>query len=167
MPRKGEVSKVPTRLTGAAGEYFVMFHLYRRGVMVGQPPQGVPDVDLLVLDEKTNVIKNIQVKARSKGADGGWHMKDKHERLVSPRLWYVFVDMEPEIPVCYVIPSSVVAEVVRLEHATWLATPGKNGHQHKTSDMRRVKPNYSYDVPGFPKGWMEQYREAWDSLLTA
>ena len=157
--------KIPTGLIGAAGEHFVMYQLYKRGLMVGQPPQGVADVDLLVLDEKANIVKSIQVKARSKGADGGWHMKAKHENLANPRLWYVFVDMEPEAPVCYIIPSSVVAKVVEREHSAWLATPGRNGHQHKTSEMRRVKPNYSYDVPGFSHGWMEQYKENWESLL--
>ena len=63
--------KISSTLIGAAGEHFVMFQLYRRGIMVGQPPQGVANVDLLVLDEDAAVIKNIQVKTRSKGADGG------------------------------------------------------------------------------------------------
>ena len=157
--------KIPTGLTGAAGEHFVMYQLYKRGLMVGQPPQGVADVDLLVLDEKANIVKSIQVKARSKGADGGWHMKAKHEKLVNPRLWYVFVDMEPESPVCYIIPSSVVAKVVHLSHSIWLAAPGVNGRPHGETDMRRVRPNYQFEIPGFPNGWMDQYKENWESLL--
>ncbi len=88
-----------------------MYQLYKRGLMVGQPPQGVADVDLLVLDEKADIVKSVQVKARSKGADGGWHMKAKHEQLKNPRLWFIFVDMEPTDPICYVMPSSVVAKI--------------------------------------------------------
>ena len=156
--------KIPTSLIGAAGEHFVMFQLYRRGLMVGQPPQGVADVDLLVLDERAQVMKNIQVKTRSKGSDGGWHMKTKHERLVSDRLWYVFVDMENDSPTCYVVPSAVVAKVVKDSHSTWLALPGKKGQKHQDSDMRRVRPRYPFELPGFPDNWLDQYRERWDLL---
>jgi hypothetical protein len=159
-------AKIPTGLIGAAGEHFVMYQLYKRGLMVGQPPQGVADVDLLLLDEKANIVKSLQVKARSKGPDGGWHMKAKHETLTSPQLWYVFVDMEPESPVCYIIPSSVVAKVVYLSHSIWLATPGKNGRPHGHTDMRRVRPKYQFEIPGFSNGWMEKYKENWELLRT-
>jgi len=64
-------TKVPTTLVGAAGEHFVMYELYRRGIMVGQPPQGVADVDLLILDEKAKVVKSLQVKTSSKGSKTG------------------------------------------------------------------------------------------------
>lgn len=158
---------IPTTLIGAAGEHFVMFQLYRRGIMVGQPPQGVADVDLLVLDEKAQIMKNIQVKTRSKGADGGWHMKKKHDTLISPHLWYVFVDMEPESPTCFVIPSHIVATATRTAHEIWLATPGLNGKPHKETDMRRIRPNYPFDVPGFPNGWMDEYRDQWGLLQSA
>lgn len=159
-----ETSKVPSILVGAAGENFVLFQLYRRGIMAGQPPQGVADVDLLVLDHSARVVKNLQVKTRTKGADGGWHLKEKHERLIGDNLWYVFIDMEPEHPVSYIVPSAVVASVVERAHAIWLATPGKNGKPHADTVMRRILPAYPYEVPGFPPGWLEQYREAWDSL---
>lgn len=156
--------KIPSSLIGAAGEHFVMFELYRRGIMVGQPPQGVPQIDLLVLDEAAQVLKNLQVKTRSKGADGGWHMKLKHETLTSSRLFYVFVDMAPDSPIAYVIPSKVVAEVVSRSHATWLAIPGKGGRPHGQTDMRRILPSYSFRVDGFPDGWMNEYKDRWDLL---
>ena len=167
MSKKEDTStkiKVPTRLIGAAGEHFVMYQLYKRGLMVGQPPQGVADVDLLILDESAKIVKSLQVKARSKGADGGWHMKEKHEGLQNPRLWYVFVDMEVDSPICYIIPSKVVAEVVKLSHSIWLATPGKGGRPHGHTEMRRIRPDYRFGIPGYPKGWMDKYREKWDLL---
>lgn len=164
MSNEASKQKIPTRLIGAAGEHFVMFQLYRRGLMVGQPPQGVADVDLLVLDENAGIVTNLQVKSRSRGADGGWHMKSKHENLVNPRLWYVFVDMEHVAPSCFVIPSHRVAEVVRLSHSIWLSMPGKNGQAHGHTDMRRVRPKYPFEIPGYPNGWMEEFRERWDLL---
>lgn len=160
-------TKISSILVGAAGEHFVMYQLYRRGIMVGQPPPGVANVDLLVLDEDAAVIKNIQVKTRSKGADGGWHMKKKHEDLISPLLWYVFVDMELESPACYIIPSDVVATVIRVAHETWMATPGHKGQAHKDTDMRRVRPRYPFPLEKFPDGWMDEYFERWDLLRTS
>jgi len=132
--------------------------------MVGQPPQGVPQIDLLVLDEAAQVLKNLQVKTRSKGADGGWHMNVKHEKLSSPRLFYVFVDMEPESPILYVIPSKVVADAVSRSHATWLAMPGKGGRPHAQTDMRRLHRKMPFEVEGFPDGWMDQYKDRWNLL---
>jgi hypothetical protein len=166
LTRKGAkyLSSVSSVLVGAAGEHYVMYKLARAGILVGQPPQGVANVDLLILDESANVLTNLQVKTRTKGADGGWHLKAKHENLRSGRLWYVFVDMEPDSPVCLIIPSDVVADAVKISHATWLSTPGKNGQPHRDTDMRRIRPTYPFEVQGFPPGWMDKYREAWHLL---
>lgn len=160
-------TRISTTLIGAAGESFVLFQLYRRGLLAGQPPAGVADVDLLVLDESAQVITNLQVKTRTYGSDGGWHMKVKHESLVSNRLFYVFVDLEPDVPTCFVIPSRVVAEHVKMSHATWLSLPGRNGRPHQESQVRRLIPNLSFAVEGFPPGWIEKYREDWSSLISS
>jgi hypothetical protein len=156
--------KISSTLIGAAGENYVLFQLFRRGILAGQPPQGVADVDLLILDETANVITNLQVKTRTYGSDGGWHMKPKHETLISNRLFYVFVDLEPDTPNSYIIPSAIVAQHVRNSHATWLATPGKNGRPHQDSNMRRLVPNLSFEVEGFPHGWIGDYKDRWDLL---
>ena len=162
-PKKSR-NKIPSTLIGAAGEHLVLSELFRRGLMAGRAPEGVADVDLLILDEKASVITNIQVKTRTYGSDGGWHMKEKHEHLSSPRLMYVFVDFEPERPVCFVIPSAVVARYIRLDHGTWLATPGKNGQKHKDSKMRRIGPKSKFVRSEFPEGWMDEFRERWNLL---
>ncbi len=53
VQRMNSPPRISSTLVGAAGEHFVMFQLYRRGIMVGQPPQNVANVDLLDLDEDT------------------------------------------------------------------------------------------------------------------
>ena len=156
--------KIPTGLTGAAGEHFVMYQLYKRGLMVGQPPQGVADVDLLVLDEKANIVKSIQVKARSKGADGGWHMKAKHEDIKDKDMFYCFVDLTEPHPIVFVVPALQVAKVVNESHAKWLSTPGKKGQSHNETDMRRIRNSYGMDLKSAPDGWMEKYLENWELI---
>lgn len=79
------------------------------------------------------------------GGDKGWHMKAKHDGLVSDRMFYVFVDVGTHDSCSisfFVMPSAVVANACRLSHQIWLQTPGVGGRQHRDSDMRRLLPSY-------------------------
>src|SRR5258706_1807057 len=119
-----------TSLLGAAGEHYVMSELLRRGYIAALAPQGVPNADIIVCDVEGTRLCSIQVKTRrERGRDGGWHMKEKHEKLRSDTLFYCFVDFGTGVnaPVVYVVPSPHVAEALERSHRTWLSTPGKKG----------------------------------------
>lgn len=96
MP-KPKPSMLVRALVGPAGEHYVLFRLYRLGLMAALAPPGAPDVDVLVLTPDQEVAAQVQVKTRTYGTDKGWHMKPKHERLVDDRLIYAFVDLEPRV----------------------------------------------------------------------
>jgi hypothetical protein len=85
---------------------------------------------------------------------------------VAPRYFYAFVDLEPDVPVTYIVPSEIVAEVISRAHKKWLETPGQGGKPHKDHPMRRLLPAYGFEVPGYAPGWLDQFRERWD-LITA
>lgn len=158
-----------TSLIGAAGEYYVMSALLRRGLIAALAPAGVPNCDIVVTDDIGDRLCAIQVKTRnSTGADGGWHMGRKHEQLVSPTLFYCFVDFAAGgdgHPFTYVVPAAVVARALRICHRAWLDQPGKRGQQRKDSDLRRFLPDYSHlGVDSHGPGWLEPYREAWHLL---
>ena len=155
--------KTDTTLTGAAGEHLVLSRLLQRGVMAAPAPRGTSKVDILVnfLDERQPVL--LQVKARQYGPDGGWHMSEKHEGITDPRIFYCFVNFEPEHPTVHVIPAAVVARVIQEGHQMWLDTPGRNGQPHKPTKMRRITPRAAI----MPEGWMNTYLEAWDQFLDA
>ena len=154
-------------LVGPAGEHYVLFRLHQLGVLSALAPRNAPDVDVLVFADGETVTAGVQVKTRTRGTDGGWHMHQKHETLVRPRLFYAFVDLEPAVPVTHIVPSAVVAEAVVRSHATWLGATGKNGRVRKDSDMRRIRPSYGFEVPGYASGWLEPFKENWDQLLRA
>ncbi|WP_198147589.1 hypothetical protein [Sphingobium chungbukense] len=83
----------PSSLLGAAGEHFIMSALLRHGFIAALAPVGVPMCDIVVTDDIGERLCAIQVKTRRAiGSDGGWHMSDKHEKIVSPTLFYAFVD---------------------------------------------------------------------------
>lgn len=156
-------------LTGAAGEYYVMSQLLRRGYIAALAPAGVPNCDIVVTDEIGDRLCAVQVKTRNNlGADGGWHMRRKHEELDSPTLFYCFVDFGEEAahaPVTWVVPAAVVARALSECHQAWLAQPGKKGQPHKDNDMRRFLPGYDHlPVDSYRNGWLSPYREAWDLL---
>lgn len=151
-------------LVGPPGEHWVLYRLYRAGTLAALAPPGVPEVDILVLDSPHDIVAGIQVKTRTKGADGGWPMRAKHEGIRDPRLYYAFVDLQPDPPITYIVPSTKVAEVLSASHQSWLDTPGVHGQAHKDSAFRRILPEYKYRVPGAEKGWLDRYRERWDQL---
>ena len=156
--------KQDSSLTGAAGEHLVLSRLLSRGILAAQAPRGARKADILVnhLDKESTAL--IQVKARLTGSDGGWHMKQKHELIKENDIWYCFVDFEPKSPKVYVVPALLVATIVKEENETWMRTPGKGGKMHNETDMRRILPRYSYDVPSAPVGWIDEYLERWDLL---
>jgi hypothetical protein len=160
-------SAVARSLVGPAGEHFVLYRLHSLGLLASLAPANAPVADILVLSLDETVVAKVQVKTRTYGSDGGWHMSRKHEKLTEGRLFYAFLDLEPEHPVSYIVPSSVVADVLRKAHAEWLATPGLNGRAHRDHEMRRLLPAYSFEVPGYPNGWLEGYRENWTSLISS
>ena len=148
-------------LTGSAGEHYMLYRLHREGILAAQSPAGARDADILVFNE-AGIGRRVQVKTRTYGADGGWHMGLKHEQMRDPTLVYAFVDLEPEPPAIYVVPSAVVADVVARAHQTWLAAPGKNGRVRRDTDLRRLRPEYPFEVDGFAGRWLDAYRDRWD-----
>src|ERR1700761_5899150 len=151
--------KLPTSLTGAAGEYYVMSQLLLRGCLAALTPRGAPEADILVARSDGPALAEVQVKARSGLSGKGWRMSEKHEGIVRDRLFYCFVDFgyERDWPV-YVMPSGFVAKYLKDVHATYLATPGKHGQQRTDWPGRFISPH----LPD--EGWIDQYREGWDLI---
>lgn len=127
-------------------------------------------MDILIADEIGNRLFSIQVKTRSTiGGDGGWHMTDKHERIVGKHLYYVFVDLGKPLgcnPDYYIIPADIVAKVVYETHKAWERNPGMGGRQRsQTNKMRRILPdyskNYTAEPPQYTAGWLTPYLNAW------
>ncbi|MEF2550920.1 hypothetical protein VQ042_06005 [Aurantimonas sp. A2-1-M11] len=132
-------------LLGAAGEHYVMSQLLRRGYSAALAPVGVPNADIVVIDDIGERLCALQVKSRlEKGSDRGWHMKEKHELLSAPTLFYAFVDFGKEdlheAPKCWLLPSAVVADVIRRSHAAWLlpARRGNRGTTARSADCFRT-----------------------------
>ena len=152
-------------LVGAAGEHLVLSRLLSRDLLASQAPRGTRKADVLVNPLDGGKPRLIQVKTRTaNGKSLGWHMGLKHESISEKDLFYTFVNLELINPTVYVIPSRIVAKVVRDSHREWLDTPGKNGQKHNENDLRRVMNDYGPNFKTIKPGWMDKYLEAWDLL---
>jgi len=160
-------------LVAAAGEHYVLARLSLDRYIAALAPRGVPTFDIVVTDINGAHLFAVQVKARlKKGGDNGWPMNVKHERIDSKNLFYFFVDFSAgvkAVPTTFIVRAAIVAKAVRVCHELWLRRLGKGGRAHVDSDMRKLRPDYSDylrdDCPAeYQSGWLDPYREAWDSL---
>ena len=151
-------------LIGAAGEDYVLYQLHQRDLLAAPAPTGAAIADLLVFDPRMSVGSMIQVKTTTRARH--WVMTEKNERqeYVHPRLFYALVDLAEATPAVFIVPSQTVAELLSLTHSLFLATPGRSGQPHVDNPVRSIRPRYSFDVPGYPAGWLDQYRDRWDYL---
>jgi hypothetical protein len=152
------------QLIGAAGEHLVLSRLLSRGLLASQAPRGARKADILVnpLDGGRPLL--IQVKTRLAKREGEWIFSKKVETMREDDLFFCLVDMRETHSNVYVMPSEVLAEVTKVQHATWLSLPGKQGQRHIDTDMRTVSYKFPFRVPNAPDGWMDKYLEAWEVL---
>jgi len=150
---------------GAAGEHLVLSRLYALRVLASLAPPNTPEVDILVNPIDGTKSKLIQVKStESKGKNRGWSMRDEHLNLESPKLFYCFVELSSKPQNVFVVPSRVVAQVLREADKAYMKKPMRDGSKRtRTKYSRRMlKPQFLVDIPSAPKGWMNKYWEKWD-----
>lgn len=122
--------------TGNAGEYFVAGELERRGFTVAVPMPNVKDFDLLAINRTSFEQFAIQVKTTGY-KQKKWTLNQKNENLIGEHVVYVFVSLnELDTPEYHIVPSKIVAETIKREHAAWLKAPGKDGQPHKDTNIR-------------------------------
>ncbi|GAF99023.1 unnamed protein product, partial [marine sediment metagenome] len=82
-------------------------------------------------------------------------MNEKADTLSDESLFYAFVRLNaPDgIPEFWIVPSTVVAPVIKESYKIWLETPARNGSAHNETSMRGF---YLQKYLGFPKDWEEQ-----------
>jgi hypothetical protein len=159
-------------LTGAAGEDYVLFQLHLRNVLAAPVPAGAAVADLIVFDPRLSVGSMVQVKTSTRPRT--WVLTSKSERpeYVHPRLFYALVYLPSDAeaasgaPEVFTVPSAVVADVLAAQMRVWMSRPGRKGQEHADNPVRSLMRRYPWDVPGYPPGWLDQYRNRWDYLTS-
>jgi hypothetical protein len=89
--------------TAIAGEFFVAAELSKRGWIATLTSKNTPGVDILA--NQDDRFLRIDVKTRSSGFRGGWHVG--HVRMSDPGDFIVLVDLghEDEPPEYWIVPA--------------------------------------------------------------
>ena len=149
MPTK----QLPSTLSGVAGEYFVAAELSRRGYIASITLRNTKGIDILASNQEASKSVGIQVKT-SQGSRKAWVLTKKAEDNYSDNFFYPFVNLKGEMsrPDYHIVPSKIVADTIREDHALWLKTPGRGGKPHKDNPVRKF-----FDADG-------KYLEKWEEL---
>ncbi|MFT5194187.1 MAG: hypothetical protein ACI85U_001193 [Candidatus Promineifilaceae bacterium] len=145
--------KLESTLVGVAGEYLVAGELTLRGYIASITLRNSRGIDIIASSADGSRSISIQVKTNSDGKPK-WILNKKSEGYFSDNHFYVFVALQNigSRPDFYIVPSQVVADYVRNDHATWLSLPKANGSPRKDSNMRKFND---------PE---QKYLEAWELL---
>jgi hypothetical protein len=97
---KGDVKAGRSAVIGAAGEYFTMGELLRRGWLAGLTPRGARDFDIIATKED----RTIHVRVKTKTADSElfrWNRREDGSVFKAPigeDDFCVLVDLGPPAP---------------------------------------------------------------------
>ena len=102
-----------------------------------------------------NITVSVKTTLLSKSKD--IMMNEKADTLIDDYLFYAFVRLNAPngIPEFWIIPSKIVAPVIKKSYEIWLKTPARNGSTHNETPMRKMYLEAYYT---FPKDWIEQLK---------
>lgn len=139
---------------GISGEFYIAHILAKKGFKVNVSLGRTEGFDLFVQNPLgTNIT--ISVKSTLSSKKKNILMNEKAETFIGEYLYYAFVRLNaPDgVPDFWIVPSKVVAEVIKESHLIWLKETTKNGEPHKDN------PNRGFSLiqrHGFPNDWEKQ-----------
>src|SRR5262245_58675449 len=145
-----------------AGEFAVLSQLALRGYDANMTLGRTKGVDILVSDHTSSRMLRLEVKTsyRSSRSAGGnsklfgkfvsaWIMSEKHEEMRDPNLFFCFVNISQDTKQFrfYVVPSKVVADYVKDQHALWLNDKESHSRENMMRTFRIGSKQQTYPLP--------------------
>ena len=159
------MKKLNSKLIGDAGEYYVAGELTRRGYVVTFTSPNTKNIDLIVTNEDSKKIKNLQVKTTSNNTNI-WLLKDSHEDIKHVNLYYIFVRLSKEEdykPVSFhVVPSRSVSIIIRREQERIKKQRRLENKLRSKKKKKRVKP-VTNTLRSFTD-YDNKYKDKWEKL---
>lgn len=174
MPAK-EIDKNSISL---AGEFAVLSQLSLRGIDANLTLGHTKGIDILAFDPKNKKNYQIEVKTNYQNSKNrphesklfgkiasAWIMNKKHETIISPNLFYCFVNIGKQTNdfKFYIVPSKIVAQYVKAQHNLWLSTKKKGENNAKTfiTELRQFRIGYKKEKYILKTASVEQYENNW------
>ncbi|MFW9971908.1 MAG: hypothetical protein ACFFDF_17095 [Candidatus Odinarchaeota archaeon] len=146
--------KISRNSIGISGEFYIAYILAKNGFKVNVSLGRTEGFDLFLQNPLgTNIT--VSVKTTFSNTAKKIVMTEKAETLIDDYLYYAFVRLNaPDgVPDFWIVPSKIVAEVIKQNHQSWLKETSKNGKPHKDSKMRGFSLVQKH---GFPNDWEKQ-----------
>ncbi len=157
--------KISKNTIGISGEFYIAYILAKHGFQVNVSLGRTEGFDLFVKNPQGKNL-TVSVKTTYSNKSNFFIMNKKAETLIEEDLFYAFVrlNMPNDEPEFWIIPSFVVAHVIKVAHEIHLKTPKKDGSAHKDTNFRllRLQDNFK-----FPDDWekqLEGFKSNVDSL---
>ena len=146
-------AKLETNLVGVAGEYLVTRELSLRRYIASISLRNSRGINMIASTGDATKSINIQVKTNNSDTNN-WILSKKSEGFFYENHFYILVSLNNlnERANFYIVPSKVVADYIRITHATWLKGNKHNGGARKDSNMRKFVDKDN------------KYLEAWNLL---
>ena len=188
-----EDNKIQSSVLGTSGEYLVLSKLLLKGFVAGLAPEFTKDFDIVVVSKDGKHSAPIQVKTTT--SSDMWRMDRKHESEIENLIYcFVKIDEQTHETEFFIIDSKTVSYALSMSHKIWLKLPSVRKDVKTDSKMRVLKRDYKKLSPiptvlrklregdkdlseflserelnflsNFSEGWMENYRNAWDTIKT-
>ena len=146
---------------GNASQFFIAGQLCRRGYSAVVTLGNTPNTDILCSNVEGTKFVHIQVKTYVPGIRT-CSVGRKSEKFYGENFFWILGGIPKwgsDDPFeYYIIPSAVMAKNVKEKSDQWLATPGKDGREHKDSNVRIVtlppfKSEHSWNIEGYKERW--------------
>ena len=167
-----------------AGEFAALSQLALRGYDANLTLGNTKSVDILVSDPESGRMFRLEVKTSSYRSVSGsagrrskffgynfeWLLNKKNEDVIDASLFYCFVNIDGDEGTSFrffIVPSELVAEYVKAQHALWLSKDAKrrdsamrifrlaleeDGYPLPTPSAARYENNWSFEIEG-ATGW--------------
>lgn len=156
-------SKLQKNTISLAGEFAVLSQLALRGIDANLTLGNTKSVDILASNPATGSMFRIEVKTTKIASTKmpknlSWIMGSKHEQIIDSNLYYCFVTVHLKTNSFrfFVVPSSVVADYVRLSHSHWL----EKGNVVDNA-IRNFKITTDENAQEVPTPLAAKYENAW------
>ena len=166
------MNKLNKNSVSLAGEFAVLSQLALRGYDANMTLGNTKNVDILVSNPSNGRMFKLEVKTnyQSTRSIGGssklfgkyvssWLMSEKHEKITDPDLFYCFVNIGKETNTFkfYIVPSSIVATYVKVQHELWL-----KGRVTAETPLRQFRMGIEGEKYPISTPTTEKYENNWD-----
>jgi len=148
--------KVSNNDIGIAGEFYIAHMLAKHGFKVNVSLGRTEGFDLFVQNPQGKLL-TVSVKTTYLKVNKFLWINKKAETLIKESLFYAFVrlNMPDNVPEFWIVPSTIVAPVIKKSYEIYLKTPKRDGSAHKDIPQREF---YLIPRPNFPDDWEEQLK---------